>query len=115
MHLHLTRIYQERVDEACETALHKNISVVCAHARSNAIIPYPKPLGSDGQLPLLSANADGIHATDDREGPKVLDSAFVNLGAHLLGFAQSAWGHALHAPFILPKLDIPMPLSVMDK
>ena len=55
---------------------------VCGHARHNAIMPYPKPLGSDGQLPLLSANADGIHATDDREGPKVLDSSFINLGAH---------------------------------
>ena len=60
--------------------------------RHNAIIPYPKPLGSDGQLPLLSANADGIHATDDREGPKVLDSAFFNLGEHLSEFLCTTYG-----------------------
>lgn len=63
----------------CSSATH--VRWVCAHVRHNAIIPYTQPLGSDGQLPLLSANADGIHATDDREGPKVLDSTFFNLGA----------------------------------
>lgn len=43
--------------------------------------PYPQPIGNDGQLPLLSVTADGMHFTDCREGPKIVNCYFANLGA----------------------------------
>ena len=48
------------------------------------ILPYPRPIGNDGKLPLLSTNADGIHNTDSSEGPKLINCFFGGLGAHHL-------------------------------
>ncbi|CAL8471749.1 g11291 [Coccomyxa elongata] len=44
------------------------------------ILPYPRPIGNDGQLPLLSTCADGIHNADAGEGPKVINCYFGGLG-----------------------------------
>ncbi|EIE21526.1 pectin lyase-like protein [Coccomyxa subellipsoidea C-169] len=44
------------------------------------LLPYPRPIGNDGQLPLLSTNADGIHATDNAEGPRLINCFFGGLG-----------------------------------
>ena len=42
--------------------------------------PYPKPLGNDGKLPLLSSNADVFHAARAHRGTVLKDSYFINSG-----------------------------------
>ena len=68
----------------------RHIATCAAMCRDNAIVPYPKSLGEGGQLPLFSTNADGIHSTTCKEGLKVIDSTFRNLGALLLTDASCA-------------------------
>ena len=45
------------------------------------MLPYPRPIGNDGQLPLMATNADGIHATDNAVGPRLINCYFGGLGA----------------------------------
>ena len=62
----------------------KCMQQVVLHAcRKNTITPWTEPLQPGGPLPLLATNADGIHASDDRQGPTVIDSTFDRLGASL--------------------------------
>jgi hypothetical protein len=56
---------------------------MCCLHRDNVFTPFPRPIGSDGRLPLLSTAADGIHATDNKEGPHIINNYFGNLGASL--------------------------------
>lgn len=42
--------------------------------------PYPRPLGNDGKLPLLSSNADVFHATAAHSGTVVKNKFFVDTG-----------------------------------
>ena len=61
--------------------LHANSGTLCS--RDCFLLPYPRPIGNDGQVPLLSTNADGIHATDNAEGPRLINCFFGGLGALL--------------------------------
>ncbi|KAK9918085.1 hypothetical protein WJX75_001097 [Coccomyxa subellipsoidea] len=47
--------------------------------RDCCIMPYPRPIGNDSQLPLMSTCADGMHCTDDAEGPRLINCYFGGL------------------------------------
>lgn len=49
--------------------------------RDCCIMPYPRPIGNDSQLPLMSTCADGMHCTDDAEGPRLINCYFGGLRA----------------------------------
>ena len=42
--------------------------------------PFPRPLGRDGKLPLLSSCADSFHAVNGHRGTVLRDNFFVNAG-----------------------------------
>lgn len=42
--------------------------------------PFPRPLGMDGNLPLLSSCADAFHAVNGHRGTVLRDNFFVNAG-----------------------------------
>lgn len=62
---------------------YKNLKGPLVCSRDCFLLPYPRPIGNDGQLPLLSTNADGIHATDNAVGPQMINCYFGGLGARL--------------------------------
>jgi hypothetical protein len=35
------------------------------------IVPWPHPIGEEGQLPLVSVSADGIHCGNSKHGPTI--------------------------------------------
>ena len=43
--------------------------------------PFPRPLGNDGAMPLMSSSADIFHIVNPRGATIVRDSFFVNSGA----------------------------------
>jgi hypothetical protein len=52
--------------------------------RGIQVRPFPRPLGRDGRLPLLSSCADIVHSTAAHVGSTIKNNYFVNSGAHLL-------------------------------
>ena len=49
--------------------------------------PFPRPLGRDGKLPLLSSCADSFHAVNGHRGTVLRDNFFVNSGVALCPLA----------------------------
>lgn len=62
--------------------------------RDIQVRPFPRPLGRDGRLPLLSTCADIVHSTAAHAGSTIRDNYFVNSGAQLRGSccSFSHWG-----------------------
>ena len=55
---------------------------LCGCYRRLQVRPFPRPLGKDGKLPLLSSAIDGFHVANGRSGLFIRDSYIVNSGAH---------------------------------
>ncbi len=45
--------------------------------------PFPRPIGNDGALPLMSSTADIFHIVNAHRGTIIRDNFFVNSGAAL--------------------------------
>lgn len=48
--------------------------------RGIQVRPFPRPLGNDGKLPLLSVNADSFHSVNAHRGTILRNNFFVNGG-----------------------------------